>query len=97
MTGRGIMPPGRAHFCDLIEGVDDDRGEQTKGSVALYNPNHKQDREGRGTMARSKTGTLSRNLKEWLKVKVSGLHLTAGGEKGVDSRSPTALPESTRE
>ena len=90
MTGRGIMPPGRAHFCDLIEGVDDDRGEQTKGSVALYNPNHKQDREGRGTMARSKTGTLSRNLKEWLKVKASGLHLTAGEEEGVDSRSPTA-------
>ena len=45
MTGRGIMPPGRAHFCDLIEGVDDDRGEQTKGSVALYTPNHKQNRE----------------------------------------------------
>ena len=46
-----------------------DRDDQTRGSVAVCIPNQKQDREGRGTVARIKAGTLVRKLKQWLKTK----------------------------
>ena len=46
-----------------------DRDDQTRGSVAVCILNQKQDREGRGTLARIKAGTLVRKLKRWLKTK----------------------------
>jgi len=55
--------------CDLIEDFDVDRDDQTRGSVAVCIPNQKQDREGRGTVARIRAGTLVRKLKQWLKTK----------------------------
>jgi len=55
--------------CDLIEDYDEDRDQQTKGSVAVCIPSQKQDREGRGTMARIKAGTLTTRLKQWVRIK----------------------------
>jgi hypothetical protein len=55
--------------CDLIEDYDEDRDHQTKGSLAVCIPNQKQDREGRGAMARIKAGILTARLKQWLKNK----------------------------
>jgi hypothetical protein len=52
--------------CDLIEDYDVDRDASTAGSLAVFIPNQKQDRVGRGTMARTKAGPLEKRIKKWL-------------------------------
>ena len=66
MAGRNQHVSDRT-VCDLIEDYDVERDASTKGSLAICIPNQKQDREGRGTLARLGAGKLVTGLKKWMK------------------------------
>ena len=72
--------------CDLKEDFDLIRDSRTKGSMSVCIPTQKQDREGRGTMARIKAGPLARKLETWMESK--GLGVSPHCQKEVKGANP---------
>lgn len=85
MAGRNQHVADRT-VCDLIEDYDVERDASTKGSFAVCIPNQKQDREGRGTLARIGAGKLANGLKRWMKDQK--LHKSRDCQKRVKGANP---------